>query len=133
MLNDSAELRALRLRFTTEGPEEAARRLGVSTRKARRLVERAIDDCALRLEVEGRFRPCLDRHASIIAYVAGTSPDLDEGVEAHLDECFACTLAVELLERAARQAAGQDLKPTDAPAAGPTASPPATRQSMTEA
>jgi hypothetical protein len=132
MLRD-AELHALRLRFTTEGPEEAARRLGVSTRKARRLVERAIDDCAFRLEVEGRFRPCLDRHASVIAYVAGTAPDLDEGVAAHLGDCFACTLAVELLERAARQAAGLQVRPTDAPAAGPTPSPPAARQSMTEA
>jgi DNA-binding transcriptional regulator LsrR (DeoR family) len=133
MLPDSAELRALRLRFTTEGPDEAARKLGVSTRKARRLVERAMDDCAFRLEVEGRFRPCLDRHASVIAYVAGTAPDLDETMEEHLADCFACALAAELLERAARQEAGRELKPTDAAAAQPAPSPPATPRSTTEA
>jgi hypothetical protein len=133
MPRESAELEALRLRFTTEGPDEAARRLGTSTRKARRLVERAIDNCAFRLEVEGRFRPCLDRHDGIILYVAGTAPEVDEGIQAHLADCFACTLAVELLERAARKAAGRGITPTDARAGQPGASPPAEPQSMTEA
>jgi predicted DNA-binding protein (UPF0251 family) len=100
------ELRALRLRFTTEGPEQAAERLGTSTRKVCRLVERAMDTCALRLEIEGIFRPCLDWHADVIAFVAGTAPALDESTEAHLAGCQACSHAVELLERAARQVAG---------------------------
>jgi hypothetical protein len=114
---DGMELRALRLRYTTGGPPEAAQRLGVTPAQACRLVKRAATACAWRLELEGCFTPCPDRRNAIVTYVAGVDERSDGATASHVDACAACARAADELEQAARQLTGvpraADLPPVE--------------------